>query len=124
MYLYHTFSYFNKSIKCRLSDCRNNNTDEVQVAGQKSQNLWGFHDMHGNVIELVGDERFASSYPRGKVVDYYQPAGGSCRVFRGGSFRSSAEECRSANRAGSLARDPDQQCGVEDCFEKSKRQMS
>lgn len=69
--------------------------------GRKQPNPWGLYDMHGNVAEWCQDGFDKSYYgaspsdnPRGP-----DPAGAE-RVVRGGSWRSEADRCRSASRAG------------------------
>ena len=60
----------------------------------KKPNAWGLYDMHGNVWEWCQD-RFGH-YPSGTVTDPTGATSGSLRVFRGGSWNLTAEDCRSA----------------------------
>ena len=92
-----------------------NSGDEAHPVGQKRPNAWGLYDMHGNVWEWVqdvydGDRWDTMAALEQPVVD---PAAlGSVdsvdnvstpgRVFRGGSFRSTAENLRSSFRGGDL----------------------
>ena len=62
----------------------------------KKANVWGLHDMHGNVHEWCLD--WYGSYPEGSVADPVGAIKGSGRVIRGGSWKSAASECRSASR--------------------------
>jgi formylglycine-generating enzyme required for sulfatase activity/Tfp pilus assembly protein PilF len=64
--------------------------------GSKKPNAWGLYDMHGNVHECCQDwAKLASS---GSVTDPTGAASGRHRVYRGGSWGSSALNCRSAYR--------------------------
>ncbi len=67
--------------------------------GQKKPNLWGVYDMHGNVWEWCSDW-YAKGYngesPRN---DPTGPDTGSYRVYRGGSWSSTPQYCRSACRS-------------------------
>ncbi len=64
--------------------------------GRKNANAWGMYDMIGNVYEWCSD--WYGDYPAGSVTDPTGVASGSIRVSRGGSWRSFARSCRSANR--------------------------
>ncbi len=63
--------------------------------GQKQPNVWGLHDMSGNVLEWVWD--WSDLYPVDLVVD---PIGGAGteRVVRGGNRSDAAHRCRLALR--------------------------
>jgi formylglycine-generating enzyme required for sulfatase activity len=70
---------------------------QTRDVGQYAANPWGFFDMHGNVREWVANY-YQAAYPSGSVIDPVGPAGGSGRVRRGGSWLSSANDARSADR--------------------------
>ena len=76
-----------------------NSGGKMHPVGRKEPNVWGLYDMHGNVWEWCWDW-YDKNYPGGTVTDPDSPAGGSCRVLRGGGWRSSAGRCRSASRPG------------------------
>ncbi len=62
----------------------------------KDPNPYGLYDMLGNVWEWCGD--FNRTYGAEPVRDPYGTAG-SYRVYRGGSWNSSARSCRAAYRS-------------------------
>ena len=61
--------------------------------GKKKPNAWGLYDMHGNVPEVCYD-CYKDSYPQDSPSDPDSPDLVKC----GGSWKSSANECRSASR--------------------------
>jgi len=71
----------------------------AHAVGTKLPNPWGLYDMHGNVSELVADWYSDGYSGPSPVTDPTGPDSGTDRVRRGGSFYSSAEALRSADRA-------------------------
>ena len=62
----------------------------------KKANLFGLHDMHGNVWEWCHD--YAGPYPTKGVTNPTGPKKGTFRIARGGSWYYPAIESRAANR--------------------------
>jgi formylglycine-generating enzyme required for sulfatase activity len=64
--------------------------------GTKAANVWGLHDLHGNVWEWCSD--WYGPYAAGPQLDPTGPGTGRERVFRGGSWYDFPPSLRSANR--------------------------
>ena len=80
------------------NNARGNNRQRTTPVGSFPPNAFDLHDMHGNVGEWCWD--WNGEYTRSPEID---PAGaefGTYRVFRGGSWNSSASFIRSACRSG------------------------
>jgi formylglycine-generating enzyme required for sulfatase activity len=75
-----------------------NSGRETHPVGTKKPNAWGLFDMHGNVWEWCSD--WDDGYPRRAATDPQGPSGDHIRGLRGGSWRDTAGDCRSASRRG------------------------
>ncbi|KPK64634.1 MAG: hypothetical protein AMK73_04560 [Planctomycetes bacterium SM23_32] len=75
-----------------------NSRETTHAVGEKNANPWGLHDMHGNVAEWCNDFYAEGYAPSLGGVDPRGPAEGDERVLRGGSWRSTADACRSSAR--------------------------
>ncbi len=64
--------------------------------GQLDPNAWGLRDVHGNVLEWCWDRY--GDYPDYEVSDPAGPPSGFSRVYRGGSWASTAVSSRAALR--------------------------
>ena len=82
---------------------RGNSSYETQEVGRKLHNIWGLHDMHGNVDEWCIDEWDEFAYAK-RVDGVEDPVvwdgewQSRVRVVRGGGWNDSARYCRSSIR--------------------------
>jgi formylglycine-generating enzyme required for sulfatase activity len=81
-----------------------NSGKTTHPVGQKPPNAWGLHDMHGNVAEWCQDIYGERTYQESSDKNPRGPTAGDARVLRGGSWRTSAESCRSSARSSETAR--------------------
>jgi formylglycine-generating enzyme required for sulfatase activity len=77
----------------RQANYGSNETTDVK---KYPANDWGFYDMHGNVWEWCLD--WYGDYPSSDTIDPTGPESGCERIHRGGSWRGSRSDCRSATR--------------------------
>lgn len=68
----------------------------TQNVGLYPSNVYGLHDMHGNVSEWCSD--WYGNYPSNATTNPTGSSTGWGRVVRGGGWSSNASECRSAER--------------------------
>ena len=75
------------------------NPDRPAIVGSKKPNAWGLYDMHGNLWEWCQDT-FSNDYTShsGRQEAVTVPGKDVMYVRRGGSWKNSAPECRSAVR--------------------------
>ena len=75
-----------------------NSDEQIHPVGQLKPNSFGFYDIAGNVLEWCADWHAAGYYANAPVENPIGPLTGTSRVIRGGSWKSSASACRSAQR--------------------------
>jgi formylglycine-generating enzyme required for sulfatase activity len=92
-----TFTYAGGNSPDGVAWYDGNSGSTTHPAGTKQPNSLGLYDMSGNVWEWCWDW-YSSSYSAGNQTDPMGASSGSGRVYRGGSWYSTAAYARSANR--------------------------
>jgi formylglycine-generating enzyme required for sulfatase activity len=80
-----------------------NSDQKTHPVGQKKPNGFGIYDLYGNVSEWCEDVYAAAYYTESPVADPHGPSAPGKdvkRVIRGGSWRSSPDQCRATARQG------------------------
>lgn len=87
-----------------------NSDQQTHGRGQKKPNGFGIYDLYGNVSEWCEDVYSATYYRESPAVDPTGPPNPGKdvkRVIRGGSWKSSANQCRASVRQGERTGDSD-----------------
>lgn len=87
-----------------------NAEQKTHPGGQKKPSRWGLFDLYGNVSEWCEDVYDAKYYGISPKDDPHGPPNTGKdvkRVIRGGSWKSSAEQCRASFRQGEATGDSD-----------------
>ena len=84
--------------------------EKTHPAGQRKPNGFGIYDLYGNVSEWCEDVYSPTYYRESAPVDPHGPVSPGKdvkRVIRGGSWRSSLDQCRATARQGERTGDTD-----------------
>lgn len=104
-----TPSYFSDDRRSSLDDYvwhSGNSGKSTHPVGQKRPNDFGLYDMNGNVREWCRDGYGENYYSKSPGTDPYNKSWSKKhRVLRGGSWRGSSRDCRSACRHMNLSSD-------------------
>jgi formylglycine-generating enzyme required for sulfatase activity len=87
-----------------------NSDQKTHPAGQKKPNGFGICDLYGNVSEWCEDVYSATYYKESPPVDPHGPPNPGKdvkRVIRGGSWKSSPDQCQATARSGERTGDTD-----------------
>lgn len=104
-----------------------NSGEKTHPVGQKKPNRWGLFDLYGNVSEWCEDVFTQDYYKQSASVDPRGPADPGVdtkRVMRGGSWKSSADMCRTSFREGQRTGDTDACFYTDYCGFRCVRRVS
>ena len=104
-----------------------NSDQKTHPVGQKKPNRWGLYDLSGNVSEWC-DDVYSPTFYTGSPIDNPtgppNPGADVRRVIRGGSWKSSADQCRSAARQGERTGDSDACFSTDYCGFRCVRRVT
>ncbi len=104
-----------------------NADQKTHPVGQRKPNRWGLCDLYGNVSEWCEDIYLPSYSTNSPAIDPHGPVNSGNdvkRVIRGGSWKSSADACRSTARQGELTGDSDACFSTDYCGFRCVRRMT
>jgi formylglycine-generating enzyme required for sulfatase activity len=104
-----------------------NAEQKTHVVGQKKPNRWGLHDLHGNVSEWCEDVYSPTYYRESPPSDPCGPSNPGRdvrRVIRGGSWKSSPDQCRATVRQGERTGDSDACFSTDYCGFRCVRRVT
>ena len=104
-----------------------NGDQKTHPVGQKKANRWGIHDLYGNVSEWCEDVYSPTYYQGSPSADPTGPPNTGAdvrRVIRGGSWKSSAAQCRASARQGEKTGDSDACFSTDYCGFRCVRRVT
>jgi sulfatase modifying factor 1 len=104
-----------------------NADQKTHPVSQKKPNRWGLYDLYGNVAEWcedVYDPNYYKQSPPQDPTGPPNPGKDVKRVIRGGSWKSSAEQCRATVRQGEKTGDSDACFSTDYCGFRCVRRVS
>jgi sulfatase modifying factor 1 len=104
-----------------------NADQKTHPAGEKKPNRWGLFDMHGNVSEWCEDVYSPTYYKDSPIDNPHGPSNPGKdvkRVVRGGSWKSSADQCRATFRQGEKTGDSDACFSTDYCGFRCVRRVT
>jgi formylglycine-generating enzyme required for sulfatase activity len=104
-----------------------NGEKKTHPVGQKKPNRWGLYDLYGNVSEWCEDVYSPAYDPKSPATDPTGPPNTGAdvrRVIRGGSWQSSAAQCRSSARQGEKTGDSDACFATDFCGFRCVRRVT
>ncbi len=104
-----------------------NSEQKTHTVGQKKPNAFGICDLYGNVSEWCEDVYSPTFYKESSAADPVGPPSPGKdvkRVIRGGSWKSSADQCRATARQGEHTGDTDACFSTDYCGFRCVRRAS
>ncbi len=119
---------FGQPDKLRQHAWFSENADQkTHPVGQKKPNRWGLYDLYGNVSEWCEDVYSPTYYKESPPADPKGPPSPGKdvkRVIRGGSWKSSANACRTTTRQGEATGDSDACFSTDFCGFRCVRRVT